>query len=601
MDVVPTLALQMNISIPFSNIGSIIEDVFATQNHAVSHSNNPKVLNEPKSQLSLLVALRENAMQVKTYLEEYSKISNDLSGEKLASLNEQFQNAEEGFSNLFKGGWKEGKLGSVNDSEAIVRQSIENFKGFIHSVLETCREVWAKFNFPLMVVGIHIMMLAIFLCICQMFAMCYKKAENEQTKSQGTMTVDTIGLTTSIASWLIFLNLSSTYQSNVFSTALQVISICCLCSGTTHSHLFIGIRNVYKSLDLLSIFMLLLYTGTLFSNSFTLSENSVLLSVLQTLLIYRTIKETNTFINPTRKENNTHLERATNKKLKRRRETNINMDTHKMVLASLPMVASICIRISMMFWSCREEDSRCEASSFVRPLEALLHDSSVLTLRSRQSLAIVSVLIVIILLYHWCKKCGNLIGVSSVFVTIKMLLPVSAVCILLHWLLQIPLKNKLGEILHVQWTQQVLLPRIVYLLLLIATVSLLWDPLSVYIVIRNKKLPWKGRISSGDTLDENIQVLFKDLRDSLNSNRKTDEENTDLEPPLVYGLGTVYSTPYYTLMGVIALLLMMLLKDGLAFSVVLLIVSGLCLRVNSKIGNGPLRGKPNHYIIFLLM
>ena len=154
VDIVPTLALQMNISIPFSNIGSIIQDVFVTPDNAVSHSNNPIVLDQPKSQLGLLVALRENAIQVKKYVEEYSKISNDLSGEKLASLNEQFQNAEEGFSNMFEGGWKEGKLGFVNDSEAIVRQSIENFKGFIDSVLETCREVWAKFNFPLMVVGI---------------------------------------------------------------------------------------------------------------------------------------------------------------------------------------------------------------------------------------------------------------------------------------------------------------------------------------------------------------------------------------------------------------------------------------------------------------
>eukprot|EP00112_Aurelia_sp_Birch-Aquarium-sp1_P012524 Seg2632.3 transcript_id=Seg2632.3/GoldUCD/mRNA.D3Y31 product="GPI ethanolamine phosphate transferase 3" protein_id=Seg2632.3/GoldUCD/D3Y31 len=590
VDIVPTLALQMNISIPFSNIGSVIQDVFVMQNHAINHSKYPTVLDEPNSQLSLLMALRENAIQVKTYLEEYSKLSNDLSGEKLSSLNEQFQNAEKGLSNSLEGGWKEGKLGSVNGSEAIVRQSIDNFKGFIQNVLKTCREIWAKFDLPLMVVGIHIMILAIILCICQNFAMCYDKAESEQTKSQEITTIDTIGVTTNIASWLIFLNSSLDLQRNIISTAFQGLSICCMFSGTTRSHLFIGARNVYKSTDLFSIVMLLLYTSMLFSNSFTLSENSVLLSVLQTLLIYRTIKEINTSMNPARKEVITHLEKAANKKLKRRKEANLDIDAYKMILTLLPMIASICSRISMMFWSCREEESRCEASSFVRPLEALLHDSSVLTLRLRQSLAVFSVVLVIILIYYRCKKCGSLIGVSSVSVTIKMLLPVSAVCILLHWLLQIPIKNKLGEILHIQWTQQVLLPRIVYLLLLIAIVLLLWDPLSVYVVIRSNKLPWKSRISSGDTLDENIQVLFKDLRDSLSSDKTPDGEDTGFEPPLVYGLGTVYSTPYYTLMAVLALLLMVLLKDGLSFSIVLMIVSGLCLRMDSQNGDDSLRG-----------
>lgn len=608
INIVPTLALQLNVSIPFSNIGAIIEDFFHAD-RTVSHTGKEATeVNGDgiKENFNVLMALFENANQVYDFLMQYSAVSNDIPRSKVEDLKKRYLQSKKRFFEIYHG--IVNKL-NTNESATEVRFDIQHtkmelmsrissnhreFKYFIDSVYQACFDVWAKFDLSFMTNGIIILALAsVATCILQSSILPSRMKENLPEKSFLSSIISSrefFGFILHIVSWLIlglFHQVSSFFT--IACTLLQTLSLGCLVTSSqslnqAYKHVCLKIFNFAFPFKLTVISV---YAFCLSSNSFILMENSLLLFLIQTLFILQILLHINECLKSrTTVENNQGGRKSNAIKAKK---TSAKMAWRFAHMAKL-FVACVCMRISTLFWSCREEQLHCKRTIFVQSLDFLLHNND--SVKFRLFLAIGSVLVIILSLNVWCRKHGNLMRISAVSFFAKLIAPTCAVIIILHWVLQVPTKNKLVDVINAQWVQQTLLPRSAYVLLLFSFVLLLWKPVSSAVIFRERR-SLREEYSEEDALNLNIQLLFKDVRSKLSCNDDhVDQSKIDERPPpFVFGLHNVYSTAHFSIMASLSLVIILLLGDGLAPSVILMSLVVICmlegdiLKTQSRKGN----------------
>jgi len=210
----------------------------------------------------------------------------------------------------------------------------------------------------------------------------------------------------------------------------------------------------------------------------------------------------------------------------------------------------------------------------LRPFDSLLRQDN--DIRLRLILSFGSIVIIALSFYYWCRKNGNLKGLSVVSLSAKLIVPTCGLIIMLHWALQLPAKNKLVDVIAVQWVQQTLLPRCTYALVFLLLILLVWNPISAYTVV--KQADSLEEKAMENQLNFNIQILFKDIRSRLNGNQEALGQNSLEHEQIVYafGLHKVYSIAYLTMMTLLLLVIILLLGDGLAFSILLMMVVVAC-------------------------
>ena len=225
----------------------------------------------------------------------------------------------------------------------------------------------------------------------------------------------------------------------------------------------------------------------------------------------------------------------------------------------------LCIRISVIMRACREEQWQCEDSSFLKSLSSLAVGSGQ-PQNLRYFFSIISLVVIVLIMRYWLKFCGNLNGTSAAVIIASYTPTLSAVSIALYWALQ-ALPEKIQDSLPT-W-QIVMLPQLVYLMVLISIVVLVIQPLSIFVLQRDVKSNLSQTIMPGEESSQVIHKLCKHLKNSW-------RDTTELKPPLVYGLATVFSASQIILLIAVALLLCLLLGDGLVFAVLFQLVSLFC-------------------------
>ena len=574
----------MNIPIPFSNVGIIIDDLFATYSQSITWTKgiNMEELEEYRRNLSNLIALYQNSEQVYNYLVLYSNTSNDIPGKVLENLKEKYLETKQDLVDLFKSHlMKSMSKGITNSSDydrktqlSRILKSQDDFRSFIRNVYSACFEVWAKFDLGLMITGKVIMAFSSLTpYLLQMLISSPELNEEEYETNAFLNTIsqrEVIGFVLSLISWQIL----TAYRSTTFSivaicTFFQVISLFCLISGRISPKLLTKVTSLkqFSVIEFLALFVIVIYACFLFSNSFVIMESSLLLFLIQTLLFACLLFHLNKCLVPKTGRNNG------NKRKKGLLE--VNCET---LVPIILLTACLCLRLSAFFWSCREEQSGCKVTFLLRPLDSLLHQDN--DVKFRQLLSFGSIFTIICSFYYWCRKHGNLIGLSVVSLFAKLILPACGLIIVFHWTLQLPAKNKLVDVLDMQWIQQTLLPRCAYVLVVLSLMFLLWSPVSAYAVLKQTDSSLRESTSE-DGLSMNIQMLFKNIRNRLNSNQEQSGQN-NLECNQIayaFGLHKVYSTAYLTMMMSFSLVILLLLGDGLAFSFILMIIVVVCLLV----------------------
>ncbi|KAJ3214331.1 mannose-ethanolamine phosphotransferase gpi13 [Dinochytrium kinnereticum] len=163
IDFVPTLALLIGLPIPFGNLGTIIPELFLVPSNEGKEDNRDDV---SKSVARLLDATRVNARQIFRYLKDYSqqRASADFDITEFGKL---FGEAEKTYTFLSGvAARKAGKTARFSEEE-IEKAWDTYFKYvvFMRKALVAARRIWARFDVPLIVMGVSVLALSVLCAI----------------------------------------------------------------------------------------------------------------------------------------------------------------------------------------------------------------------------------------------------------------------------------------------------------------------------------------------------------------------------------------------------------------------------------------------------
>lgn len=532
VDLVPTISIILNVSIPFSNVGSVILDALpATTDkwEVMVHS------------------LWQNVEQTTCYIQQYSRISNQLPEEKLLYLKEKYAILLD----------KMDTVTYYEDHTYFVKAA----KAYLLFIREMCKEVWAQFDPFSISRGLLLTFLTMFFTYLIVEGI---PGDVLHSILSGTFIVIAYGamlLAASAAVFCYFIGISHNIEENIYFCT-GMISMFFMAIIVIQNWVAIVNNWQQKMKDIPSLISRLLIIFSLFgmfSNSYIIEEAHVVSFFVITIiwvLAYSCKQQKPEGISKTK---------ANEKLILSLFKTRFS--TSKLKLLSLALLVSAMLRLSHYYWRCREEQISCESFVTHKP-----HSSATLVngkYRNAECLfTLVCLAFFVTVARIWLRSGGNLAGFSSTVTLARFCPAIVVVCTGGFWILQgLPTDMKLKFFLP--WQLQ-FLPWIIYAIMLAVFFSLLLQPLCIYILPKKK-----GHMISVYGQEIAIPHIFKQMKEIIKDQKtsKTGEDSDSSNLPIVYGLVTIYSATFIVVAIFISLLISLLLGDVLAPSVVLMIVT----------------------------
>ena len=448
IDLVPTISLLMGLPIPFSNLGSIIPELFL-------YGNNP--------QQTLLQALHLNAHQLSRYLDTYSSISGDLPLGEFHELKADFEISERVFQSV---------MSDVSSKDS--RPLQDQYLGYFQGVKAMCRSVWAKFDLVSMALG----MLALVSSLVPVLFLLLPSNTASPSKLQcnASMWLSVlIGALFGAVCGLplhFFLSMKPSERLTIFScfgsAVGSVVGFVYFQYQASSLTSYVSVFQWRPSLDRLpnmdNIFatlILLIQCVGLLSNSYVLYEDSCISFFLISLyVIYFSVKAPRSII-------------FTNKGSKM--TTNTTNWRYIIALCLSAMMAGVCCRTATYFQDCVEQKVGCERSSFLLPLSAA--EPIIGTLKSaRYILSCSCVALVPAALWLLFKRQGLLENFNPFHLCVSYGMPAVVVCVSMYWALQSLPAVTLDSL--PDW-QHVAIPRVIYAITGVILLVLLIRPVAV--------------------------------------------------------------------------------------------------------------------------
>ncbi|XP_022102977.1 GPI ethanolamine phosphate transferase 3-like isoform X2 [Acanthaster planci] len=570
IDLVPTLSLLLGVPIPFSNLGSIIPELFGL----VPLSNQPKLTgmnNWPPHLQSLynkVGALWTNAHQVNRYLQAYSKVSDEFPRGQFNLLQNFFQEAEIAVQELLQSS-------AFDESRtlALLQKSEQVYLDYLNQVKEMCRSMWARFDLTLIILG-----LAVVIGTCLISYVLLMHNYNFGNRAQLDSALGTllkIIAVSIVACVLIGVTMSLTIPSLHVYSAVLVLTVPAV-GSLLNAVVWIAFVSAemkvsyflrfwtYPLKTVMAVILTFAYAACLTSNSFVINEGYVAAFLVHSLHLACVCSVGSVFVQ------SKNSKETTRKKTKTEKSRDIgHFLTHPVTVYILLAVAfHLCIRFSSLFLACREEQNPCRESELLRSLGAFSDDTG--SYRNyRYFMSVASLAVIPASLTFWLNKQGNLNGGAAPMLSVAYALPIATVCICLNWGLQ-ALPQKMLDNLPA-W-QQVLLPRTAYIMLFVAFISVLWNPLCIFLIPREDPKKKTLQVEYPGEVESVVPKIFNHLkttwkRSSRQGKQPSDEdqdEHREASPPVVYGLATVFSACWLLVSATVALLVALLLGDGLA-------------------------------------
>ncbi|KAL8611893.1 hypothetical protein ACOMHN_033638 [Nucella lapillus] len=161
-DLVPTISLLLGVPIPFSNLGTIIPDLFTHCPWWETQANHIRQV------FHRVKALHLNALQVSKYLSVYGSVSSDLPAHQLHQLQTILTQAETELQALVTS--VTAGTGSPGLLERL-QHLADRYNDYLTQVRDKCQEVWAKFDLNSMTLGV--VMIAGCLVVNAVLAFCW--------------------------------------------------------------------------------------------------------------------------------------------------------------------------------------------------------------------------------------------------------------------------------------------------------------------------------------------------------------------------------------------------------------------------------------------
>ena len=594
---------MLGMPIPFSNLGTVIPNFFEGDKQSLLPDFLTRELNSTLNWNTIddasAVLLKEaslnlfrninlaytsyvNCKQILKYLDEYQKFANDLPADQIEGVRASFafleEKYEENLDELVLIDWINktitlSELSNIEENIQELNYLHLSFQNVLLNVKSICRSIWAKFDIISMSLGLSLMLLiSLAVCLSPMIIIPTSVTE----PGRFTSLVYIVGFSFSITGICYLaipfedVDMSSfvVFAAASFSFSLWLLS----CGSSTllfiHQHIS---TNKFKQLFVKQYFYiacLVLYLSSLFSNSYIVHEDTSMLFLCQSLIIFNLLHgflsmatELKSDANKTNKSRNFSFLRT---KVLQRITSNYMLQTYLYTL-----VTTVCIRLTRYFWFCRETQLKCNISPYSLPLVSLQSEFTEGYAHERLFVAFSSIIAMTLATYFYLKQRGNLKGgTSSVFV-VKLVAVVSIILLILHWSLQLKLTDEMSnKLFDLPYVQQIILPRTLYILFVISVIYLICKPLNILVIHRGKKNRVREFIQTG-----NIQGLYNEIQNS----HLEESTSGETKPPIVYGLQTVYSAAFISLLFILTMVATMVLTDGLAFPVYMLWVSAFCI------------------------
>ena len=496
VDLVPTLALVLGVPVPFSNLGKVMEDVLVTAGMSSEEADRQRNL-----------GLYFNVQQVKRYLRVYMEMGNSFPQDlwhKLELL--------------------EGKTSTESTRSA---QKVA-FSEYLTLAKLMCEEIWARFDVLEMMSGLLLMFSV--LVMAGLFIYC-----NVLTDIKIHL-IKKLLILTVIVNLLLF----ALCQYSGFVFFGYAASVLILLWMYAYRKNFTKLKLDFKVIDYISLSLISMLLFGSFSNSYVVMESYgvdfILLSCI-TLYILLLISIMGV------KKGST----LSGKVLK------LFGNVFSVICVVGWLVGVVCVRCSVWFWRCREEQYWCIPSQVQVPLSGLPHHLH----NWRYFTSVLSLALVVWLPRRWLLLCGNLNGTRLGVLLVRTVPIMCSLLVGVWWAIQAVMAAH-----NLTISGHLIPPRVIYGAAMVYVVVLSCVPLLIY------ELPPSNR-KNRQLVSDNPSVVIPQLCQRLMEKQSSEGPNI----PVVYGLATAISAPLVAILMMVVVVVVLVAGDGLSGAVLLLLLT----------------------------
>ena len=497
------------------------------------------------------------------------EISSDLSPTLYHRLQENLGEAESHLQHLVTELFIHGH---ADDAHGKLHQLLDRYLQFTEEAREMCKDVWAKFDLVSISLGILVLMVSLGV---NLFLL--KSSDNIHYEGKTSVTVMVcVGIA---AVFVVYSGVQTFYMEgkilSVMAFVLGLVDIIAVLiiikkiNNKAKTSTFEKNKDeskpnqTYSCVPFLKLFCGVAIVGSFlsfFSNSYVVYEDRIATYFAQTLIwLFFTCCAQHILVQNYSKERKSKLSSSN-------RDIMEYLTQPIMIVFYLTVFCSTSLRISVNFRACREEQINCTLSSFLQPLSSL--GKTVEGSRNIRYFTSAACLVALVYVFRrWLKHYGNLNGSSLPVFCARYLLPVAVICSIFHWAIEGLSENTLSSM--AVW-QQTLFAQVVYTVVILSLFAIIVSPLLIY------KLPQHGNnLSVSSEANTNTDFLIHKVHNYVKWNWDTISGSSQPsqprdKPPMVYGLGTVYTSAIVYVGCILCILVALLLGDGLSPTLLLL-------------------------------
>ncbi|XP_055536594.1 GPI ethanolamine phosphate transferase 3 [Wyeomyia smithii] len=525
IDLVPLLSNLLGTPVPYSNLGLINFQLL------------PEVQVDTflRYQLALL-HLWQNARQIQTYFQQYAGANQGtFTVDQLDELENKFLILTQRVNTVY--------------TEAAFQSLSKDLRLYLKDILESCRDIWVKFDPLLISHGL----LITFLCCFAIFLLIANSNPNRLGQIFNGTTIYYIVVLNFMAAASGFFfyrdfSLTSAEHGIIFFASLTSIAVLFFLVIKNWINITEVLSQHQHSKNFVTRISFVFTTCVFFSNSFIVEEQKILSYVLIGffLLALWNVQMNSRF------------------KVTRFRWPVLRKSA-LLKLLGLAVFGILLVRMSGNYFRCREEQGNCTDYIMTAPTPDAMRRSAGTQFYGFPALALVSYVVCARL---YLKTCGNLTG-NAVNVLLARYGPiVGAVCSCGHFILSKTNTKGIPQI-HID-----ALAWVVYVLLIVQILTVSITPLMVYILPKRREMM---NILYGE---RNLAPeIYRQLRDNYNSPNAAPSD----EVPIVCGLATVYSSVFIAIGIFLTLLLALLLGSNGTAGLIISLVVTICYGIITSI------------------
>lgn len=243
-------------------------------------------------------------------------------------------------------------------------------------------------------------------------------------------------------------------------------------------------------------------------------------------------------------------------------------------LATFTVVAILLLRISYNLHRCREEQGNCNDFKMeTGNLQASRHKPpKTSTMNWVDLLPILTLGIFALFSRVFLQKCGNLTGFSPHVMLARYGLPVAAFACILHFFTALTVIKGIYQV-HIDTCAW-----IVYIVFILQVIIVATRPLMLFILQKPNRT---FNVSPFGCVVPQIVMKMKQMYDSIGTTEEEESTNDDI--PIVYGLATVYSSVECSICVGFTFVLALLLGPVAANGIIIVIVAAALILVLNAI------------------